>query len=62
MYPQLAVAAQDITLTFNVHQTAGSPAAWAYLDEVTLGPGAYPDLWLSTRHYLPLGMARKVTS
>jgi len=39
-------AGQAITLTFTVHQTAGRPYAWAYLDEVTLG-SAYPDLWVS---------------
>jgi len=39
-------AGQAITLTFNLHQTAGYPYAWAYLDEVTLG-SAYPDLWVS---------------
>jgi uncharacterized repeat protein (TIGR01451 family) len=43
-------AGQTITLTFNLHQTVGQPAAWAYLDEVSLGTGTYPDLWLSTRH------------
>lgn len=40
-------AGQSVTLTFNVHQTAGGPATWAYLDEVTLGSGTYPDLWVS---------------
>jgi uncharacterized repeat protein (TIGR01451 family) len=39
-------AGQAITLTFNVHQTAGSPYAWAYLDEVSIG-SAYPDLWVT---------------
>jgi len=39
-------AGQAITLTFNVHQTAGGPTAWAYLDEVTVGSGSYPDLWI----------------
>ncbi len=38
-------ASQTVTLTFNVHETAGRPVAWAYLDEVTVGP-AYPDLWV----------------
>jgi uncharacterized repeat protein (TIGR01451 family) len=38
-------AGQTVTLTFNVHQEAGGPVAWAYLDEVTVGSGAYPDLW-----------------
>ena len=39
-------ASQTVTLTFNVHETANRPYAWAYLDEVTLG-SAYPDLWVS---------------
>jgi len=39
-------AGQAITLTFNLHQTAGDPIRWVYLDEVTLG-SAYPDLWVS---------------
>jgi uncharacterized repeat protein (TIGR01451 family) len=34
-----------ITLTFNVHQTAGYAPAWAYLDEITLG-SAYADTWV----------------
>ena len=37
---------QAITLTFTVHQTAGQPNTWAYLDEASLG-SAYPDLWVS---------------
>jgi uncharacterized repeat protein (TIGR01451 family) len=39
-------AGQTIKLIFSVHQTANSPHAWAYLDEVSIG-SAYPDLWLS---------------
>jgi uncharacterized repeat protein (TIGR01451 family) len=39
-------AGQTITMTFNLHQTAGDPVRWVYLDEVTLG-SAYPDLWVS---------------
>jgi len=39
-------AGQTITLTFNVHNEAGAPATWAYLDEVSLG-SAYPNLWVS---------------
>jgi len=39
-------AGQAITLTFNLHQMAGDPVRWVYLDEVTLG-SAYPDLWVS---------------
>ncbi len=39
-------AGQTITLTFNVHNEAGIPCTWAYLDEVTIG-SAYPDLWIS---------------
>ena len=39
-------AGQTVTMTFGVHQTAGQPRTWAYLDEVTLG-SAYPDLWVS---------------
>ena len=38
-------AGQTITLTFNVHNEAGTPVTWAYLDEVTLG-SAYPNLWV----------------
>jgi uncharacterized repeat protein (TIGR01451 family) len=37
---------QIITLSFSVHQTAGYPTAWAYLDEVTIG-SASPDLWVN---------------
>jgi uncharacterized repeat protein (TIGR01451 family) len=40
---------QTVTLTFNVHQQAGGPGAWAYLDEVTVGSGAHPDLWTAAR-------------
>jgi uncharacterized repeat protein (TIGR01451 family) len=39
-------AGQTIELIFSVHQTANSPHAWAYLDEVSVG-SAYPDLWVS---------------
>ncbi|MBU1879347.1 MAG: DUF11 domain-containing protein [Chloroflexi bacterium] len=39
-------AGQTITLTFNVHNEAGAPRTWAYLDEVSLG-SAYPNLWVS---------------
>lgn len=39
-------AGKTITLSFNLHDTAGGPCAWAYLDDVSLG-SAYPDLWLS---------------
>jgi uncharacterized repeat protein (TIGR01451 family) len=38
-------AGETITLTLNLHQTAGQPGAWAYLDEVTIG-AAHPDLWV----------------
>ncbi len=38
-------ADQTITLTFNLHQTAGSPAAGVDIDEITAG-SAYPDLWI----------------
>ncbi|MFZ1266188.1 MAG: hypothetical protein WAU95_06975 [Anaerolineae bacterium] len=37
---------KTVTLSFNLHETAGRPCAWAYLDDVSLG-SAYPDLWLS---------------
>lgn len=37
---------QTITLNFNVHEEAGYPYAWAYLDEVTVG-SAHPDIWVS---------------
>ncbi len=37
---------QTVTLTFSVHQVAGQPRVWAYLDEVSLG-SAYPDVWVS---------------
>jgi TolB protein len=36
---------QTVILTFGVHETAGYPHTWAYLDEVTIG-SAYPDLWV----------------
>lgn len=39
-------AGKTVTLSFNLHETAGRPCAWAYLDDVSLG-SAYPDLWLS---------------
>jgi uncharacterized repeat protein (TIGR01451 family) len=39
-------AGQTVTLTFTVHETAGRPYAWAYLDEVTVG-SAYPDVWVN---------------
>jgi len=39
-------AGQTVTLTFNVHNEAGTPVTWAYLDEVTLG-SAYPNLWVN---------------
>jgi uncharacterized repeat protein (TIGR01451 family) len=45
-YDLAAWSGQTITMTFNVHETAGRPLAWAYLDEVTLG-SAYPDLWVN---------------
>jgi uncharacterized repeat protein (TIGR01451 family) len=39
---------QNVTLTLSTHQASGSPRAWAYLDEVTIGAGR-PDLWVSKR-------------
>jgi len=42
----LPLAGKTVTLSFNLHETAGRPCAWAYLDDVSLG-SAYPDLWLS---------------
>lgn len=39
-------AGQTVTVTFNIHQTASYPFAWAYLDEVSIG-SAYPDLWVT---------------
>jgi uncharacterized repeat protein (TIGR01451 family) len=36
---------QTITLTFDLHQQAGDPATWAYLDEVSVG-SAHPDVWV----------------
>jgi uncharacterized repeat protein (TIGR01451 family) len=39
-------AGQSINLLFNVHQQAGAPRTWAYLDEVSVG-SVYPDLWVS---------------
>ena len=38
-------AGQQVTLSFELSQTAGQPCTWAYLDEVSAG-GSYPDLWL----------------
>lgn len=35
-----------VSLTFAVHQAAGAPPTWAYLDEITVG-SAYPDLWIA---------------
>ncbi len=39
-------AGKTITLTFVVHQVAGFPQTWAYLDEVSIG-SSYPDVWVS---------------
>lgn len=38
-------ADQEVSLRFLVHQTEGKPAAWAALDEVTVG-SAHPDAWI----------------
>jgi len=35
-----------VTLTFNIHQSAGQPQAWAYLDEISLG-STFPDVWVT---------------
>jgi len=40
-----AWASQTVTLTLNLHQTAGPYCTWAYLDEVSLG-STYPDLYV----------------
>jgi len=39
-------AGQQVSISFDLSQTAGQPCTWGYLDEVTLG-SSYPDLWLS---------------
>jgi uncharacterized repeat protein (TIGR01451 family) len=38
-------AGQQVTLGFELSQTAGQPCTWAYLDEASAG-SSYPDLWL----------------
>ncbi len=38
-------AGRPVTVTFSLHHPANAPAAWALVDEVSLGSGAYPDLW-----------------
>ena len=38
-------AGQTITVEFRMHQTAGQPAGWVDLDEVTLGAGYHADLY-----------------
>ena len=38
-------AGKTVTLAFTLHQTAGAPAAWADLDEVTVGSGLFADVW-----------------
>jgi uncharacterized repeat protein (TIGR01451 family) len=40
-----AWAGESITLTFKTYQTASQQAAWAYLDEVSLG-SSHPDVWV----------------
>ncbi len=37
---------QTITVTFNIPQTAGMPTAWGDVDDISLGTGAYADLWV----------------
>ena len=41
-------AGQTATLAISLHQIAGYPRPWAYLDEVSIG-SAYPDLWVSKK-------------
>ncbi len=36
---------QAVTLRLQLEQTEGTPVAWVYLDEVTLG-STYPDVWV----------------
>ncbi len=40
-------AGKTVTLAFTLHQTAGEPATWADLDEVTVGSGVFADLYAS---------------
>ncbi len=40
-------AGKTVTLAFTLHQTAGEPATWADLDEVTVGSGVFADLYTS---------------
>ncbi len=42
-----AWAGQSITLTFGVHQVAGTPRTWALLDEISLG-STFPDVWVKS--------------
>jgi uncharacterized repeat protein (TIGR01451 family) len=41
-------AGDVVTLTFSLHQEDGGTAAWAFLDDVTVG-SAYPDIWLEMK-------------
>ena len=38
---------QTITLTFTISHTAGDPLRWGYVEDVSLGTGAYVDAWVS---------------
>ncbi len=38
---------QTITLTLNMPQEKDTPISWATVDDISLGSGAYPDLWVS---------------
>lgn len=38
-------AGQEITVSFGLRQQQGGPAAWAYVDDVSIGSSTYPDLY-----------------
>ena len=38
---------QNVELRLDVEQRAGTLPAWADFDEITLGSGAFPDLWIT---------------
>ena len=38
-------ANQQVTLSVVVHQQAGRPSVWAYVDEISVG-SAHPDIWV----------------
>lgn len=39
-------AGEVVTITFHLHQAAGVPEVWSYVDEVTVG-AAHPDVWVA---------------